>query len=410
MIKIVKKKDCCGCEACVQKCPKNCISLEEDEEGFLYPNIEKRNCINCGLCEKVCPVLNQARKRKPIETFAAKSVDGDIRMTSSSGGIFSLVAEQIISKGGVVFGASFDKNWRLVHSSSDNLNDYKKYRGSKYVQSHIGDVYTEAEKVLEKGRKVLFTGTPCQIAGFRRYLGKEYDNLFTMDFICHGVPSPGVFRRYLEEELEKIAHKGENNTVLLRPIHSSFKEDTLLQQGDLIKSIRFRDKREGWKKYSFALDLAEETTKGKKESVSLSNTQDNNPFLRGFLHNLYLRPSCYDCPAKCHKSGSDITLADFWGVGKVISGIDDDKGISAVMLNTLKGKAIFENLSLQKWGANYSDIVKYNSAVINSCHLPKERAQFFNSDASFINTVLALTRPTVIERLKKLIKYIIRRK
>ena len=410
MIEIENKKECCGCEACVQKCPKNCISLKEDEEGFLYPHVDTGICIGCRFCEKVCPVLNQGEKRQPIATFAAKSVDESIRMTSSSGGIFSLAAEQIISKGGVVFGASFDENWRLIHSSADNLNDYKKYRGSKYVQSHIGDTYSEAEKVLKKGRIVLFTGTPCQIAGLRRYLGKEYDNLFTMDFICHGVPSPGVFRRYLEEELEKIAHNGEKNSVLLRPIHFSSKGDALLSQGEAIEGIRFRDKRKGWKKFSFALDLAEDMSDGKKNTVSLSYTLDKNPFLRGFLHDIYLRPSCYDCSAKCHKSGSDITLADFWGVGKIMPGIDDDKGISAVMLNTLKGKSLFDNLPLKKWGVNYSDIIRYNSAVNKSCHLPKERDIFFKSTAPFINTVLALTRPTVVEQLKKVIKYFIRRK
>ena len=183
MISIKQKKDCCGCSACVQRCPKQCISMAEDEEGFLYPHIDESKCIDCGLCEKVCPVINQENQREPLSVYAATNPDEKIRMLSSSGGLFSMLAEKTIENGGVVFGACWNDEWEVVHDYTETVLGIAKFRGSKYVQSRIGDSYRIVEKFLKDGREVLFSGTPCQVAGLKKYLCKVYENLFLVDFI-----------------------------------------------------------------------------------------------------------------------------------------------------------------------------------------------------------------------------------
>lgn len=180
MIEIRNKRDCCGCNACVQKCPQQCIGQSEDAEGFIYPQVDKARCVGCGLCEKVCPVINQNPKSKPLKVMAGRNGNEEIRMVSSSGGAFTLLAGEIIGRGGVVFGARFDENWNVVHSYTECTDGLAAFRGSKYVQSRIGETFSQAEKFLKQGREVLFTGTPCQIAGLRRFLGKEYDNLLSI--------------------------------------------------------------------------------------------------------------------------------------------------------------------------------------------------------------------------------------
>lgn len=199
MISIQDKDKCCGCAACVQVCPKQCFSFEEDKEGFRYPVADRIKCIDCGLCEKVCPVINQYEATNPIKVYAAINKDEVIRMQSSSGGIFTLLAEKVIREGGVVFGAAFDENWEVQHTYVETIKDLAKLRTSKYVQSRMEDNYQRAKAFLKQGRKVMFTGTSCQIAGLKHFLRKDYDNLLAVDVICHGVPSPMVWRDYLLE-------------------------------------------------------------------------------------------------------------------------------------------------------------------------------------------------------------------
>lgn len=200
MIHITDKKNCCGCSACVQRCPKQCIRLEEDTEGFLYPQVDEETCIKCGLCEKVCPILNQADKLPVQEVLAVKNPDEEERMNSSSGGVFLPLAREVINQGGVVFGAVYDENWEVHHVYAEKIEDVYPMMGSKYLQSKIGNSFKDIERFLKQGREVLFVGSPCQIAGLRTYLrNKQYQNLLAVDFLCHGVPSPGVWRRYLAE-------------------------------------------------------------------------------------------------------------------------------------------------------------------------------------------------------------------
>ena len=209
-ISISDKANCCGCSACYSACPKQCISMVEDEEGFRYPIIDKSKCIDCGLCEKVCPVLNVSNPNKPASIFAFSNKSEDIRLKSSSGGAFSLLAELVLSQGGVVFGAAYDNNWEVAHTYIERIEDLDMLRRSKYVQSRIGDTYKQAKNFLKEGRKVLFTGTPCQISGLRHYLRKDYENLITMDFVCHSAPSPKVWRKFLREQYARKGVAGKN--------------------------------------------------------------------------------------------------------------------------------------------------------------------------------------------------------
>ena len=216
MIEILNKKDCCGCSACVQICPVKCIHLQEDEEGFLYPIVDKAKCIECGQCEKVCPFLNIENERKPIKVFAAQSKDDQLRLNSSSGGIFSLLAECVLAEGGVVFGVRFDDNWQPVFDYAENIAELDAFRGSKYVQAIVGNAYIDAKAFLKQGRKVMFSGTSCQIAGLKKFLKTEYENLLTVDVVCHGVPSPLVWRHYLQEikMSDRREDRGKNSVLL----------------------------------------------------------------------------------------------------------------------------------------------------------------------------------------------------
>ena len=204
MIKIQDKSQCCGCEACRNICPKQCILMQEDKEGFLYPEVNLADCIDCGLCEIACPVLHPAKERIPVAVCAAKHYDDNIRLASSSGGVFTFIAEQVIDEGGVVFGARFNDQWEVIHDYVETKEKLSCFRGSKYVQSRIGDTYKQVLHFLQSGRKVLFTGTSCQIVGLKLFLRKEYDNLLTVDVICHGVPSPKVWKKYLNEKQKRM--------------------------------------------------------------------------------------------------------------------------------------------------------------------------------------------------------------
>ena len=331
MIDIKEKKHCCGCYACIQICPQKCIEMIEDEEGFLYPHVNDSLCIGCNLCERVCQVINRSQKNTADICYASKCKDENIRKHSSSGGVFSVMAKYVIEKGGVVFGAVINRELKVVHTCIEKECEIKKIRGSKYVQSDLNGSFQEAEKYLKMGLLVLFTGTPCQILGLKRFLRKDYENLIAVDFICHGVPSPGIFRWYIQEELNNYARRALKNSVSLRPIHSIPKSDVIIPDGIEVNDIRFRDKKEGWKKFSFALDLAETTVEGKKNSVSLSSNLRTNPFLVGFIADLFLRPSCHYCPTKEFRSGSDITIGDFWGQDIHFPEFDNDTGVLEII-------------------------------------------------------------------------------
>ena len=359
-------RKCCGCSACVQICPKGCISLENNREGFSCPQIDINSCVDCGLCENVCPALSGDLETRAPETYAFMHDNEEIRNASSSGGMFTLLAETVINMGGVVFGARFDKEWQVEFAYAETLQDLALFRGSKYVQARVGDAYITAETFLKQGRFVLFSGSPCQIMGLKLFLKKEYDNLLAVDFVCHGVPSPLVWRRYLEADIARKGDAGKNSVLASSKV------------SPVITGVNFRDKSTGWKKFSFVLKFSEATAAGEQNTV-LSSTFNDNVYMRAFLSNLSLRPSCYSCPAKGGRSGADITIGDFWGIEKLYPELDDDKGTSLVLVNSIRGKKYVTDVADRLYEVNLQESIKDNSAYRYSVPRPVNRDYFFRS-------------------------------
>lgn len=307
---------CTGCSACVSICPTNSITMREDKEGFMQPLIDADTCIKCHKCEKTCPIITPICIPTDFETqaYAAINQDEEVRMKSSSGGMFHALAKWTIEQGGVVFGARFDENWDVVHDYTDTIEGIEPFLRSKYVQSRIGDTFKQTKQFLNEGRQVLFVGTPCQIGGLKSYLAKEYDNLLAVDFICHGVPSPGVWRKYLTE---------------------------LKQRAEIIKDIIFRSKDNGWHSKTTNLTLV---NKLNQEEVYIRSWYDS-PYTIGFGDNIYLRKCCYDCSFKTIQRVGDLTIADAWGVDKYFPELDDNKGTSLIIIHSSKGLEVWKTIN-----------------------------------------------------------------
>lgn len=345
MIEVKDKKNCCGCSACASVCPRHCITMVEDSEGFLYPQVDEEACVNCGLCEKVCNELQPYDTREPLQVLAAINQNEEVRQKSSSGGIFHLLAEKTIGEGGVVFGARFDENWQVVIDYAEDMEGVEAFMGSKYVQARMENAYVDAKRFLNEGRKVLFSGTPCQVAGLHKFLRKSYDNLLSVDLICHGVPSPKVWRMYLEE---------------------------VVKQGQSISCVEFRNKEKGWKKFSFFLSY---NRVGK--TVSMLSPFTENHYMKAFLSDIILRPSCYECKARGCSSQSDITIADFWGIETLLPEMDDDKGTSLVLVNTNAGKIAVDFTKVTMSSSTYECVKRFNPACCYSPKVHPKRKMFF---------------------------------
>lgn len=376
MISIQDKSRCSGCHACFLACPQKCIRLVADEEGFLYPQVDQKECSSCNLCEKVCPILNPhsiSKETKPL-AYAVKNTDEYIRERSSSGGVFTAMAEYIIEQGGLVFGAAFDDDFNVVHIRVDKKEDLEKLRGSKYVQSKIGYTYQEAKEALLSGKPVLFTGTPCQIGGLKAFLKKDYEKLYTQDLICHGVPSPLAWKKYLEY----------------------LKNEYITE----VKYVSFRNKEKSWKKYSIFIRF--------ENGQELMEPFTENLYMQAFLKNFSLRPSCYDCQFKGVNRVSDITLADFWGIENTLPQMDDDKGTSLVMIHSDKGKELLEMISskLQRQEVDALLAIHENGSAVYSSPLSPKRKCFIDrlKKKSFEKNVKKCIKPSLYIRIKSLVK------
>lgn len=347
MLEIKDLSKCCGCFSCEQGCPKGCIEMKGDLEGFYYPSVDNTQCINCGLCVKSCPILTPREYKKSesdIFSIAAQNKDINIRMSSSSGGFFTALASYVIDQDGVVFGAYLSDSLVVEHKYIDNKDDIKLFRGSKYVQSKIGEAYKQAEEFLKKGRLVLFTGTPCQVSGLLSYLKKEYDNLITQDVVCHGVPAPMVFKKYLDYQEKKF--------------------------GSATECVVFRDKCSGWNTYSVNMKFLNNKKYTKVFSKDL--------YMRSFLRDYCLRPSCYSCKFKSKVHSSDFTLADYWGVTNIHPEFSDDKGTSLVLINSDNARKVFDCISEQfEWKETSLDkAIVYNPLIVRASKRPEERDAF----------------------------------
>lgn len=330
-----KKNECTGCTACLNVCPKKAITMIKDEEGFLYPEIDNNLCINCGACLKICHLKNEKYKllkNKNIQAIAAKHKDNNVLYSSSSGGMFTALSDYIIKEGGKVYGAVFNENMKVVHESAINFEERNKMRGSKYVQSDIENVFKQLKDDLKcKEKTIMFTGTPCQVASLKAFLGvnAELSNLILCDVVCHGVTSPKIW----EQHINYIQNKRKKKVV----------------------DYKFRDKLDGWGKYIGTIMYdngeSERGTKLCQSYISMYNSK-------------MMRPSCYDCKYADVDRVSDITIADFWGVEKSVPEFYDKKGVSLVLINTHKGKEIIDKIK---------DAIIYKEVELELCIQPQLR-------------------------------------
>lgn len=340
--------------------------MKADKEGFLQPIIDEKKCVRCGKCEAVCPVINPGKPRRPLAVYAAKAKDEELRRISSSGGVFSLLARQVIADGGVVFGAAFESDtFRVIHRSARDEAQLDDLRGSKYVQSDIGETFAEVRDLLRQGIKVMYSGCPCQIAGLRNYLGELADKLLTVEVICHAAPSPMVWEKYLKA-----------------------KE---MQFGCSVNEVKSR-RNCSWRKYNVAVN-------GVRDRV----------YLVGFGSELFSRKSCYCCPSRGFASGADITLGDFWGVEKHHPMLDDDIGISALMLNTSKGVEAFDSIRelLTCEMSTVEKVSQINKTLFGNHRINPRRARFFAElkDDNFDELVGVLTTPPLWYRVLRWVKW-----
>ena len=376
MISIKDKKDCCGCGACEQACPIKCISMTSDREGFIYPEVKQTLCINCGLCEQSCPVLNTTKTETLGDGYVAYNTDEEIRLASSSGGIFSLLAESVFEKGGVIFGAAFDDDFSAFHKRIDTKEELSSIRGSKYLQSRIINTYTETKELLDGGKLVLFSGTGCQVAGLKSFLKDEYPNLITVDVICHGVPSPELWRRYIQEK-EKVF-------------------------GAKIRDISFRKKNTGWKNYSVYMEF--------ENSEVYSQIFKKDPYMQLFLGDICLRPSCYNCRFKPIESGADITLGDCWGIDKCMPDLNDDKGCSLIMVHTSKGSDLLNSIRNQLIIKEIELLNVYQPMISESAVSHSNRRKFFaalekGKSMQQLTKLMTLTVPErIVNKLKRYVR------
>lgn len=346
---IMPKKDCTGCNACVNACPVDAILMVPDAEGFWYPQIDPQKCVKCGICEQACPSLNrnmlvQAQQIPAI--YAAWTKEESLRISSTSGGVFTELARPVLENGGMVFGARYRDDFSIEHFGVSSLNNLEMLKQSKYAQSDIGIVFREVRRALEEARDVLFCGTPCQSAGLQNYLQGEYERLLICDFVCRGVNSPAVYLNYLRGLAEEY--------------------------GSEIKTLQFKNKDIGWNQFCTKVVFEDGQVYLKDRSA--------DDFMRGYLFfNLYLRPCCYHCKYKGFPRVSDISLADFWGVGASRPHLDQNKGTSMVLVNTEKGRRAFKQISdrIQHEECSLEEAMRGNRCIKDSVEKTEGRAAFF---------------------------------
>ena len=351
MINIVDKSQCCGCNACIDICHKGAINLEVDIEGFWYPKVDVSKCVHCGLCEKVCPELQIDKLKKndfftPAHTIAAINKNMKVRWDSTSGGVFSALAEYMYDQGGYVSGAVYNKDFSVRNFISNNEEDIESLRSSKYLQSNAKGLYREIRTLLKKGEKVLACGTPCQMAALRAYLMEDYENLIIVDFICRGVNSPKVYRKYLDSLERKYGAK--------------------------VIYVKAKNKELGWRNLTRKVVF----DNGK---VYYGILMDDD-FRRGYHTNVYCRPSCYVCKYKGFPRISDITIADYWGIEKIDKNLDNNIGTSMILLNSKKGIKYFENIKdkLEWEETSFESVIPGNAALLQPISSSTiDRRQFF---------------------------------
>lgn len=336
-------RTCTGCGACAALCPHGAITMKADSEGFLYPETDRARCTDCGLCERRCPVLGAAAEELPA--YACMHRDKGVRRLSSSGGVFSACAQYVLEQGGAVFGARFDGEFAVMHGCAETPQEAAAFRGSKYVQSGMNDTHASCRRILEAGRPVLFSGLPCQIAGLRAYLKTAYEELYCIDCICHGVPSPLLWKKYIEYRSARA--------------------------GSAVRSITFRCKDSGWKQYTLVFAF--------ENGAEYRASSGTDPYLRLFLRDCCLREACYRCAFKKERHVSDLTVGDFWGIEHVCPELDDNTGTSVVFVQSPKGARLLDKIkpSLIVKPVSAAQSIRYNPSLVQSAPRPALRDSFY---------------------------------
>lgn len=345
MIDKVSVADCTLCGACINACPTDAIRLKKQYLDFCYPDIDADLCINCNKCELSCPILGEKSKPEngfPI-AFAAKSKNDEVRIRSSSGGAFYEFADKMLKDGGYACGAVFDEEFHVKHIVSNSKNDVYRMMGSKYAQSDVGYCYREIKEKLIAGEKVLFSGCPCQVAGLRTFLGKEYRNLLLVELICHGIPSDQMLQTYIHMQEKKYGAK--------------------------LKRMEFRNKTKGW--HNSAVRMEFENGKIYAEPMTI------DAFMQGYFRGVSLKESCFSCQFRNFASGSDLTIGDFWGAEIEMSHIDDNKGLSIVISNSQKGTFFLEKTMTSCVPVKMDNILKYNQALVRPFSIGEQRTVFY---------------------------------
>ncbi len=379
MIEIKEKKDCCGCGACMNACPAQCIKMKADEEGFLYPDLDTEACIGCGLCEKVCPELH-AGEDLPFEqsAFLLQHRNAGVRSRSTTGGAFTAIARYVTDRGGVVFGAAYDENLRVYHTHAESLKGLEPFRGSKYVQSDTERTFTEVREYLKAGRMVCYSGTPCEIEGLLGFLQKPYENLVTVDIVCHAVPSPLIWERYLQMQRKKL--------------------------GGTIADAKFRDKQH----YGYQYALM--TLRDESGQEMYAQGIDTDQMLRAFFSDICDRPSCYACSFKKRYRKSDFTIWDCFQVYSFDKRLDDNKGTNRVLIHSEKGRRIFEEIrrNCRVLEVEPDALTAGVREMFHSVNCNPRRAEFFEDAAgmdgeSLFDRYFPMTLKTKLERAARLV-------
>lgn len=378
MIDVLAPSQCTLCGACADRCPINAISFDKEYMGGHYPQIDMERCVQCGLCVKACPVMHPVKETENrLQCHVAANHDNAVRSQSSSGGIFSALAEAILAKGGYVCGAILTEELLVEHEIANNVQQLQRMRGSKYVQSKMTGIYRRVESLLQEGKPVLFTGCPCQAAALRTYLGREYESLYVADVICHGMPNQSAWETYIALQEHRY--------------------------GAPVQTVSFRDKKYGWHSSSMCLLFAN----GKKYQEPITA----DAYFRGFLGNVTLKESCYNCAFRSGKSGADITLGDFWGAEATVPDMDDNKGLSAVVVRTKKGAELFEKIHIEKRSVPYELILKGNRNLEESPPVSPKRAQYYAcAETGGENAAMEkLLIESTVQRHKRKLRYFFRK-
>lgn len=371
---------CVGCGLCSEVCPKQCIKIEYDKNGFLQPTIDFEKCVDCGICKNKCPVCKKTDRTEPITAFAVKAKDEESRLKSASGGAAATFAKTVIDNGGCFSGVVYDNEFNVVHEICDNVQKIDLFRDSKYVQSDMNDIYKKIGGLLNRGKRVFATGTPCQIAALRSCFGSEKDNLILCDFVCNGVPTPNLLKKYIT-----LLEYNENKKV---------------------RNIYLRDKTNGWQKSNVKVEFDD----GSSKIIS----RDNCEFYNVFAFNIALRNSCYNCKFKNFNIASDITIGDYWGIDKKYPEFNDDKGCSLVMLNTERGRRFFEeaadSFDIIETGTEFA--VETHPKLLKSVGKNFYRENFLSemqkadSPQKFKNVVKKYTRNDILNKMKRKIAFL----